>query len=112
MAAVSAGKSLPETNGDTRGLVKVSCRSMAQAILAAWTFACVEVQSDGTQLGERRGRDYLGLADRLPLVEHIGDIQSWVALAVSTVTFVAMLHHLAVVGLVSRIPRIPSTQSH
>jgi hypothetical protein len=39
----------------------------------------------------------------LPVVEHIGDIQSWVALAVSTVTFVAMLRHLAVVGLVSRI---------
>jgi hypothetical protein len=72
----------------------------------------VEVQSDGTQLGEWRGRDYLGLADRLPLVEHIGDIQRWVALAVSTGTFVAMLHHLAVVGLVSRIPRIPSAQSH
>ena len=68
--------------------MNVGCRSVAQAILAAWTFAGVEVQSDGTQLGERRGRDYLGLADRLPLVEHIGDIQSWVA------------------------PRIPSTQSH
>ncbi len=53
------------------------------------------------------GGDYLGQADRLPLVEHIGDIESWVALAVWTVTFFAMLHHLAVtIGFGSRIPRI------
>jgi hypothetical protein len=36
------------------------------------------------------GRDYLGQADRLPLVEHIGDVESWVALAVWTLTFAAM----------------------
>ena len=50
------------------------------------------------------GGDYLGQADRLPLVEHIGDIESWIALAVWTVTFVAMLHHLVVtVGFGSRM---------
>jgi tellurite resistance protein TehA-like permease len=58
------------------------------------------------------GSDYLGQADRLPIVEHIGEVESWVALAVWTVTFVAMLLHLAVsIGPGSRIPRIVSGQS-
>jgi tellurite resistance protein TehA-like permease len=30
------------------------------------------------------GGDYLGQADRLPIVEHIGEVESWVALAVWT----------------------------
>ncbi len=42
------------------------------------------------------GSDYLGQADHLPIVEHIGDVESWVALMVWTVTFLAMLHHLVV----------------
>jgi tellurite resistance protein TehA-like permease len=42
------------------------------------------------------------------IVEHIGDVESWLALAVWTLTFVAMLHHLAVtIGLGSRMPRMP-----
>jgi hypothetical protein len=54
------------------------------------------------------GGDYLVQADRLPIVEYIGDVESCVALAVWTLTFVAMLHHLAVtIGLGSRIPRLP-----
>jgi tellurite resistance protein TehA-like permease len=54
------------------------------------------------------GGDYLGQADRLPLVECIGDIESWVALAVWTVTFITLLHHLVVtIGLGSQMtPRI------
>jgi hypothetical protein len=44
----------------------------------------------------------------LPIVEHIGDVESWVALAVWVLTFLAMLHHLAVtIGFGSRIPRMP-----
>jgi tellurite resistance protein TehA-like permease len=58
------------------------------------------------------GGDYLGQADRLPIVEHIGDVESWVALAVWVLTFLAMLHHLTVtIGLGSRIPRIASARS-
>ncbi|WP_204808704.1 tellurite resistance/C4-dicarboxylate transporter family protein [Mycobacterium riyadhense] len=42
------------------------------------------------------GAHYLGQADQLPIVEEIGDLESWIALAVWTITFLAMLHHLAV----------------
>lgn len=42
------------------------------------------------------GSDYLGQADRLPIVKCVGEIESWGALTVWTVTFVAMLYHLAV----------------
>lgn len=57
------------------------------------------------------GGDYLGQADRLPPVEHIGDIESWIALAVWMVTFVAILHHL-VVGFGNRMtPGIASTRN-
>lgn len=38
---------------------------------------------------------YLGRADHLPIVEHIGGAESWVALAAWTATFVAMLAHLS-----------------
>ncbi|GAA1859200.1 tellurite resistance/C4-dicarboxylate transporter family protein [Actinomadura bangladeshensis] len=38
---------------------------------------------------------YLGVADRLPLVEGIGRYETYVALAVWALTFVAMLVHLA-----------------
>lgn len=59
------------------------------------------------------GGDYLGQADHLPLVECIGDVESWIALAVWTITFVAMLHHLAVtIGFGGRVSRIGSAQSH
>lgn len=34
-------------------------------------------------------------AAHLPIVESIGEFEGWVALAVWTITFVAMLHHLA-----------------
>ncbi|MER7542661.1 tellurite resistance/C4-dicarboxylate transporter family protein [Actinomadura sp.] len=37
---------------------------------------------------------YLGVADRLPIVEGIGRYETWVALAVWAVTFAAMLVHL------------------
>lgn len=37
----------------------------------------------------------LGIADHLPIVQGIGDADAWVALAAWTVTFLAMLHHLA-----------------
>ena len=59
------------------------------------------------------GSDYLGQADHLPIVEKIGDIESWIALGVWTVALIAMLRYLVVaVGLGSRIPRAASTQSH
>jgi tellurite resistance protein TehA-like permease len=38
---------------------------------------------------------YLGQADHLPIVETIGADESWLALAAWTVTFIAMLAHLA-----------------
>jgi tellurite resistance protein TehA-like permease len=37
---------------------------------------------------------YLGQADHLPIVETVGDLESWIALAAWTITFLAMLHHL------------------
>ncbi|GBE65505.1 tellurite resistance protein permease [Mycobacterium sp. MFM001] len=40
------------------------------------------------------GGDYLGKADRLPIVEYIGADESWIALAAWVITFVAMLHHV------------------
>jgi tellurite resistance protein TehA-like permease len=40
------------------------------------------------------GGHYLGRADHLPLVKHISDVESWIALAAWAITFVAMLHHL------------------
>ena len=42
------------------------------------------------------GAHYLGRADHLPIVETIGDLESWIALAVWTIAFIAMLRHLAV----------------
>jgi len=36
----------------------------------------------------------LGEADHLPLVRQIGDVESWFALAVFVVVFIAMCHHL------------------
>ena len=50
---------------------------------------------------------YLGSADRLPIVREIGENETWVALAVWAVTFVAMLVHLArtVVVPLARRPR-------
>lgn len=49
------------------------------------------------------GGHYLGQADHLPIVKQIGDIQSWIALAVWTVIFLAMLYHLAMtIGLGGR----------
>jgi tellurite resistance protein TehA-like permease len=42
------------------------------------------------------GAHYLGQADHLPLVQHIGFLESWIALAAWTLTFVAMLYHLLV----------------
>lgn len=40
------------------------------------------------------GGYYLGQADQLPIVERIGYVESWIALAVWGLTFVAMLRHL------------------
>ncbi|MBP2450622.1 tellurite resistance/C4-dicarboxylate transporter family protein [Mycolicibacterium lutetiense] len=40
------------------------------------------------------GGHYLGQADQLPIVESIGYLEGWVALAAWAVTFVAMLRHL------------------
>ncbi|MBU9766377.1 tellurite resistance protein permease [Mycobacterium sp. TNTM28] len=40
------------------------------------------------------GGHYLGQADQLPIVENIGYVESWLALAVWALTFVAMLRHL------------------
>lgn len=42
------------------------------------------------------GGYYLGQADQLPIVERIGYIESWIALAVWVLTFVAMLRHLVI----------------
>jgi hypothetical protein len=44
----------------------------------------------------RGGWHYLGQADHLPLVQNIGYVESWIALAVWLLTFLAMLHHLLV----------------
>ena len=41
------------------------------------------------------GSHYLGQADHLPIVHAIGSVESWIALAAWSVTFLAMLHHLA-----------------
>jgi tellurite resistance protein TehA-like permease len=41
------------------------------------------------------GAHYLGRADHLPIVERIGDLEGWIALAAWTITFLAMLYHLA-----------------
>ncbi len=52
------------------------------------------------------GGDYLGQADHLPLVERIGDVESWIAMAAWAVTFVAMLHHLVTtIGFGGRVLR-------
>lgn len=40
------------------------------------------------------GGHYLGQADQLPIVERIGYVESWIALAVWAVTFLAMVRHL------------------
>ncbi len=40
------------------------------------------------------GSHYLGQADHLPIVHHIGSIESWIALGAWSITFVLMLHHL------------------
>ncbi|BCQ10026.1 tellurite resistance protein permease [Mycobacterium heckeshornense] len=49
------------------------------------------------------GGHYLGQADHLPIVRSISDIESWFALAVWVITFVAMLHHLlTIVGRPAR----------
>ncbi|BBX91081.1 tellurite resistance/C4-dicarboxylate transporter family protein [Mycolicibacterium boenickei] len=40
------------------------------------------------------GGHYLGQADQLPIVEYIGYTESWIALAVWAVVFLAMLRHL------------------
>lgn len=42
------------------------------------------------------GGHYLGQADQLPIVEYIGYVESWIALAVWAVTFLAMVRHLFV----------------
>ncbi|WP_211244568.1 tellurite resistance/C4-dicarboxylate transporter family protein [Actinospica robiniae] len=39
--------------------------------------------------------NFLGNADHLPFVRHIGDVESWIALAVWVVVFLAMVRHLA-----------------
>jgi tellurite resistance protein TehA-like permease len=52
------------------------------------------------------GGHYLGQADKLPIVQTIGDVQSWIALAAWTVTFCAMLYHLvATIGFGRRPAR-------
>jgi len=48
------------------------------------------------------GGHFLGEADHLPIVKHIGAYESWVALAAWALTFVAMLVHLG--RLLSRRP--------
>lgn len=48
------------------------------------------------------GSDYLGEADRLPIVESVGEIEGWGALMVWAITFVAMVHHLAVTLVLRR----------
>lgn len=42
------------------------------------------------------GSHYLGQADHLPIVYYIGSVQSWIALGAWVITFVLMVHHLAV----------------
>lgn len=42
------------------------------------------------------GGHYLGQADQLPIVERIGYVESWIALAVWALVFVAMLRHVFV----------------
>lgn len=39
--------------------------------------------------------NFLGNADHLPFVGRIGDVESWIALAVWVVVFVAMVRHLS-----------------
>jgi tellurite resistance protein TehA-like permease len=48
------------------------------------------------------GGHYLGQADHRPIVENIGYVESWVALAVWALTFLAMLRHLAITLTSSR----------
>lgn len=48
------------------------------------------------------GGHYLGRVDHLPIVETIGANESWVALAAWTVTFAAMLWHLATTLWITR----------
>lgn len=48
------------------------------------------------------GGYYLGQADHLPLVQRIGSLESWVALAAWTLAFVAMLYHLLVTRVIAR----------
>lgn len=50
---------------------------------------------------------YLGRADRLPIVERIGAAELWVALAVWTITLVAMLVHLLRTLLLGGSPWTP-----
>ena len=52
------------------------------------------------------GSHYLGQADHLPIVYYIGSVQSWIALGAWAITFVLMVHHLAVtLGPPGRRPR-------
>lgn len=58
------------------------------------------------------GGHYLGQADKLPMVQTIGDVQSWIALAVWAITFCAMLHHLVVtIEFGRRVPQIGSAET-
>ncbi|HET9874629.1 MAG TPA: tellurite resistance/C4-dicarboxylate transporter family protein [Mycobacterium sp.] len=51
------------------------------------------------------GGYYLGRADHLPIVFYIGSVESWIALAAWSVTFLAMLHHLVrTLGFGARTP--------
>ena len=47
---------------------------------------------------------HLGQADQLPIVRHIGDAESWIALAAWAATFAAMVGHLAGAGSARRRP--------
>lgn len=52
------------------------------------------------------GGHYLGQADQLPIVQTIGDVQSWIALGVWAITFCAMVQHVVVtVGFGDRVGR-------